>query len=139
MMELADERAGAEVVSASSYDTRHEPRCILDMSQATFWSSTGTFPQEVVVRIEPSLVSGVCVFAINVRSISLEYCDEAQPIKWTPVEESFDEVFGDDGSLQEIRWLDFPRVRASYIKVIINAGWQDYITIHGMSITGSRN
>ena len=142
-MELADVNMGAEVYSASCFDIRHESRSIIDPSQSTFWTTTGTFPQEYVVRLPPSEVYGVTILATNVRSISLEYSEDTIPDNWQPVEvrdkEMFEEVEGEDGALQEIRWMDFPRsTSVHFVKCIIHRGWQDFITIHNMNINGRR-
>lgn len=141
-MELADENMGAEVYSASCYDIRHEPRCILDPAQSTFWTTTGTFPQEYVVRLPPSEIYGVTVLATNVRSISLEYSTDTLPDNWKPVDvrdaEMYEEVEGEDGALQEIRWMEFPRSSIHFVRCIIRRGWQDFVTIHNVHINGQR-
>ena len=48
-MNLALEARGAQVILATSSDERHAPECIIDGSDATFWATTGMFPQEFVI------------------------------------------------------------------------------------------
>lgn len=68
MTELANEFSGATVLSASSFDLKHPPTSVIDGEYNTFWLTTGSFPQEIVIQLgEPSVIKGVELGAIMIN------------------------------------------------------------------------
>lgn len=49
--DLATEAAGASVVMATCADERHPPENIIDPKDASFWVTTGLYPQEFVIKL----------------------------------------------------------------------------------------
>jgi heat shock protein beta-11 len=50
-MDLAKEENGGAVAMATSTDSAHPPQSVNDGSEQTFWSTTGLFPQELVLEL----------------------------------------------------------------------------------------
>ena len=42
---------GAKIFTATSFDERHAPDTIIDGDDTTFWTTTGSYPQEFVVKL----------------------------------------------------------------------------------------
>jgi heat shock protein beta-11 len=53
-MELASSAKGATVVVATSFDARHPPDVVLDGRDSTFFTTTGQFPQEMIIKLSES-------------------------------------------------------------------------------------
>lgn len=51
LMDLAAAENGGTIVMATSNDSAHPPENVIDGSNSTFWSTTGLFPQEIVVEL----------------------------------------------------------------------------------------
>ena len=49
--DLAHPSAGASILSATSYDMMHTPESIIDGNAGSFWSTTGSYPQEFVLKL----------------------------------------------------------------------------------------
>jgi heat shock protein beta-11 len=56
MSNLASASEGAVITLASSNDTNYPPEAIIDGNPSTYWSTTGMFPQQVIVSFR-SLVA----------------------------------------------------------------------------------
>jgi hypothetical protein len=133
-MELAIESAGASVISASSFDVSHPPKSIMEDTN-TFWMSTGSFPQELILQLgEPSLVKSIDLVATGIRSIELSKCEGTQANTWESV--CKEEAGDGDGDVQRLSLQVPPRLTATYLRVKIYSGWADYISIHRMSVLG---
>jgi heat shock protein beta-11 len=100
MTELATEREGCSVVSASSNDLVHSPTGILNTGP-TFWISTGIFPQEIVIQLgASSSIKAVDLMSMGIRKIQLDKCDGPQANSWEIV--SAQEANDSDGDLQRL-------------------------------------
>ena len=74
------------VVMATCSDERHPPEHALDEDDATFWVTTGLYPQEMVVRLDQAQeVNRLRTRTTNVRKLALECCDGPTPEKFRPV------------------------------------------------------
>lgn len=51
MTDAAAASAGGRVIMATCYDERHPPENVIDGNDATFWVTTGLYPQELVVAL----------------------------------------------------------------------------------------
>jgi hypothetical protein len=133
-MELAIESSGASVISASSFDVDYPPRAIMEDTQ-TFWMSTGSYPQELIVQLgEPSLVKSIDIVCTGLRKLELAKCDGNQANSWKTI--SKQEASDTEGDVQRLS-LDVPqRLTATYLRLRILSGYADYVTIHRMSVLG---
>ena len=49
--DLANPAAGGSILSATSFDMMHAPDSIIDGDPSSFWSTTGSYPQEFVLKL----------------------------------------------------------------------------------------
>jgi hypothetical protein len=116
MSELANEFSGASVLSSSSYDIKHPPSSVIDGEYNTFWLTTGSFPQEIVIQLgEPSQIKGVEVISTGIRKIDLSKCEGSQANMWESILEM--EVSDSDNDVQKISLQAPPRVTAQYLRI----------------------
>lgn len=134
--ELAlDPKYGAEILTATSFDLSHPPDNILDGAINTFWSTTGSYPQEFVVKLgSQAEIASVSLFSSNIRELTVEACTGSSPTAW---KEIFDTAVDDtEGQLQTFREEPDRTFSATYLKFKITTGWGDYATVHKLSVTG---
>ena len=137
MGELATEPDGAKIYTATSFDERHPPSTIIDGDDTTFWTTTGSYPQEFVLKLgSVSNIQSIKSWTTGVRYMSVERCEASQPSNWDPVCEI--DVDDTAGQMQMIaKPVDNPdRTRAQFLKFRITSGWDDYSTVHKISIQG---
>ena len=77
----------------------HAPESIIDGDTGSFWSTTGSYPQEFVLKLgTESDIEAVSTYTSNVRSIKVETCTGAVPAGWSTLYEV--DVEDEHGSLQ---------------------------------------
>jgi hypothetical protein len=135
-LQLATITHGASIISASSCDNRLPPNSIIDGKSNTYWMSTGSFPQEIILQLgEPSLVKSVELISTGLRNIELSKCEGAQANTWEKVSTS--EADDADGEIQRLT-LNIPaRLQATFLRIRITSGWCDYVSLYKLSVIGS--
>ena len=72
MTDYALDQSGAQICMASSTDPSHPAEHIIDGKESTFWTTTGLYPQEVIIgfgrpvsirTIKTNTRNGACCFA----------------------------------------------------------------------------
>ena len=130
-------RGRAKIFTATSFDERHAPDTIIDGDDTTFWTTTGSYPQEFVVKLGAvSNIQAIKSWTTNVRYMSVERCEASQPNAWDPVCEI--DVDDTGGQIQVVAKPtgDPDRTRAQFLRFRITSGWDDYATVHKVSIQG---
>ena len=135
-MELALESAGSSITAASSFDINHPPKSIIEDTD-TFWVSTGSFPQELILQLgETSMIKSIDVISSGIRSIELAKCEGSQANgNWELVSQA--EAGDGDGDVQRLSLQVPPRLTATYLRIKILSGWNDYITVYRLSVLGT--
>ena len=131
MSDVASASAGARVVAATCCDDKHSFFNVLDNDEATFWSTTGMYPHELVVQLaNPAKISKVKMMTTNVRRLVLERGDSLDRF-----EKVFDIELPDRAGRQqtETHQVNF---RAGYLKFIFASGWDQFATVHRINVTG---
>uniref|UniRef100_A0A7S2SS73 F5/8 type C domain-containing protein n=1 Tax=Rhizochromulina marina TaxID=1034831 RepID=A0A7S2SS73_9STRA len=124
----------AQVVSATSFDLEHPPSSILDGEEGTFWVSTGSFPQEFIIKLsEDSDVESVVTYTTNVRSMAVDVCEESKIVQWRNGT-SLDMEEG-EGAVQ-VNTIVLNKRGVQLLRFKISSGWTDYVTVHRVSING---
>lgn len=115
-VELACDAMGASVFSASSYDMQHAPSNIIDGLPSTFWLTTGSFPQEIILQLgESSNIRSVDLISTGIRNIELYKCDGVQANSWEKVGSS--EADDADGDIQRLSiQLSSPKLTATFLR-----------------------
>ena len=121
-LDLRSPLVGGQVICSTSFDALHPPELVIDGSDHTFWSSTGMFPQEFIVKLgSTAQVTRVKTLTTNVKSLTVERCEGVAPISWEKV---FDMECPDtDGRLQ----VESQTVRctANFLKFKFVSGWDE--------------
>mmetsp|Transcript_40262 Transcript_40262/g.48796 ORF Transcript_40262/g.48796 Transcript_40262/m.48796 type:complete len:133 (+) Transcript_40262:233-631(+) len=128
--DLALDSNGATVVMATASDERYPPEHMLDGKESTFWSTTGLYPHEFIVALsEMSKLSKVKVWSSSVRKLTVEKSDSATG----HFEKLFEIEFQDKHNRLQTE-VHQVNCKAQYLKFIIGSGWDDFCTIHKVSI-----
>jgi len=131
--DLANPAAGGSILSATSFDMMHAPDSIIDGDPSSFWSTTGSYPQEFVLKLgTESDVESISTYTANVRKMTVETCTGVSPQGWEQLYEV--DVEDEHGSLQ-VSTQNIPSA-ATFVKFKIKSGWADYATVHKVSVQG---
>jgi hypothetical protein len=135
--QLATAERGAVVISASSFSKAHPPSAIIDKSPSSFWMTSGSFPQEIVVQLaESSVIKSVEVVSTGIRSIELWGSDGYTHSTGERISKY--EASDSDGELQRFSLpLTSKNASATCLRVKILNGWNDFSSIHRFSVTGT--
>ena len=116
-VELASDAMGATVTSASSCDMQHPPSAIIDGNSSTFWLTTGSFPQEIVLQLgESSSIRSVELISIGIRNIELYKCEGPQANSWEKISSS--EADDADGDIQRLSLqLSSSKLTATFLRL----------------------
>lgn len=134
--QLATTERGAVVISASSYSKAHPPSAIIDKNSSSFWMTTGSFPQEIVVQLaESCFISSVEVVSMGIRSIELWGSDGYTHSAGEKIAKA--EANDLDGELQRFSLPIKSKSTATCLRLKILSGWNDYCSIHRFSVTGN--
>ena len=122
----------AEVIFSSSYDEKHPPENIFENSKKTFFASTGMFPQEICIQIEPiKIVNTVNVTSYGIKKIAIHSCENDSAHFTKQSEQS---NISNSSGLQSIK-LELkknPKVRVLKIEVL--EGYEDFFTIQNVGV-----
>ena len=134
MTDLVTEHNGGQVICATSFDALHPPELVIDGSDHTFWSSTGMFPQEFIVKLgSTAQVTRIKTLTTNVKSMVVERCEGVAPISWEKV---FDMECPDtDGRLQ-VESSQVSKITANFLKFKFVSGWDEFVTVHRVQVEG---
>ncbi|KAK3089811.1 hypothetical protein FSP39_006708 [Pinctada imbricata] len=135
MFDVALKSAGASVVLASSSDEKYPPENIIDGNSDTFWSSTGLFPQEVVITYTSMMrMSRIEIACYNVKNVMFQYSKDIEPLNFQDLFEK--ELDSTDGQLQ---LEEFPvnNVEAQHLRVVIESGHDHFVSIHKLTVNGT--
>lgn len=141
MPDVAAKKAGGKIFMVSSLDPAHPGENIIDGNEATYWISTGLYPQEILLWLScATRVSSVRLASTRVRSVRFEGCQENDAVSFrTLAERRFEdtpkgglqvnELHCGDSSLDDGKPLEF-------IRVLILSGWDDFCTVHNIQVDG---
>ncbi|KAI9175826.1 Heat shock protein beta-11 [Blastocladiella emersonii ATCC 22665] len=139
------------VVFASSTDDRFPPDAAVDGNPRTFWTSTGMFPQELVLKLAaPATPRRITLLATKVKDIEIyaatadSLSDPSLPSGTAPstaatadaVLDPFDLVTSLQVPAGQSRISVPVRVAqpVSYLKLVIAAGHHDFVSVHSMDL-----
>jgi hypothetical protein len=115
MSELASEHLGASIISASSNDIKFPASNVIDGQNGTFWLTTGSFPQEIVIQLgEASTIKSIDILSTGLRSIEASKSDGPQANSWDVFCQT--ESSDADSEIQKISLQIPPRLTASFIR-----------------------
>jgi heat shock protein beta-11 len=135
MPDLALEVNGASIHCATCFDPRYPPSAMIDGDDRTYWTSTGGFPNEIVLSLgDTSKVQSIRIQSTGVRKLVIESSDGPSANMWeTQVESDVDEEIG---GAQQITSFQTPKLVAAYLKFRVEKGFGDFFTVNRISIDG---
>nr|XP_033772454.1 intraflagellar transport protein 25 homolog isoform X3 [Geotrypetes seraphini] len=103
---------GATVVLATSSDEHYPPENILDGKLETFWTTTGTFPQEFIISFNGSA-------RINKLTV-----------------QSYLDLENSEGQLQTEEFM-LSGCQATHLRFIIESSYDHFVSIHRVMADGA--
>lgn len=129
-----------EILAATSSDERFPAENMLDGSTKTFFATTGLYPQEISISLgEPCGIEKMIVSSCGIRVADVECAEDPDGLNTRKVCRLEGEAT--TGQLQNIVWTKQgggDNTKFQTIRLIIAAGWDDFCSIHTISVLGSR-
>lgn len=120
------------VLMASSLDEEHPPDNVIDGSDATYWISTGLYPQMILLELgQPTRISTVRLATTDVRGVHVEGCSGPAATSFETLGSAELDLAQGDCRLQmkelRCRALSQP---TRFVKTTILSGWNDFCSVH---------
>lgn len=122
-----------EIIFSSSYDDKFPAENVLS-SGKDFWTSTGLYPQELLLQLESTkTLTSINLVSYGIKNIVIESCENESAITFVKQAEMIDVPYT-EGKLQEF-FLNFKSVnsKTKILKVAIEAGYENFCFIHNIS------
>uniref|UniRef100_A0A8C3TI10 Heat shock protein family B (small) member 11 n=1 Tax=Catharus ustulatus TaxID=91951 RepID=A0A8C3TI10_CATUS len=117
--------AGAALVLATSSDAEHPAESVADGSSKTFWTTTGMFPQELIIGFPKCVkISKVAIQCYLVRTLRIERSTSKDP-------EGFQQCI----EKGETEFL--PEFEATYLRFIIKSAFDHFVSVHRVMAEGT--
>ncbi|XP_005098446.1 intraflagellar transport protein 25 homolog [Aplysia californica] len=134
MFDVALSPAGAQIALATSSDEKHPPENIIDGNAETFWSTTGMFPQEVVIKFQTLMrITNVHISSYNVKKLKLEASETEDSNKYDTIAET--ELEETDSQLQQEE-IQLGEKRAHSLRIVIESGFDHFVSLHKVVVSG---
>ncbi|EAY19176.1 LOC51668 protein, putative [Trichomonas vaginalis G3] len=123
-----------DLLYATSSDEFYPPTNALDPDETTFWTTTGLYPQELVVKFKnPAQIVRVTTITGKVRSVTLFAATDVECTQWVEID-SFN-LPAQPIKQQETHQLSLKN--ATYgVKLVINQGWGPFTALYLLKIEG---
>lgn len=125
---------GTEVILATSSDEKHPPENIIDGQPDTFWTTTGMFPQEFMIRFHKNVkIEKLVIQSYLVRTLRIEKTTSKEPSDFEQWVET--DLVHTEGQLQneEIVAQDG---YATFLRFIIISAFDHFASVHSVSAEG---
>jgi heat shock protein beta-11 len=120
----------AEIIFSTSYDDRNPAQNVLT-NDSSFWSTTGLFPQEIVIQLQSEKsMSSITIESFAVKKISIETCENDSSVNFTKQAEK--DIENREG-FQEINLQFSSNKIVKIIKVIVLEGFDNFCAIRNIS------
>jgi len=122
-----------EIIFSSSYDDKFPPQNIFVSGNKQFWTSTGLFPQEILVQLDiTKSVSSINISSYAIKSIYVESCENDSAITFTKQAQMIDIPYS-EGKLQEFN-LNFQSAgnKIKLIKLNVTECYDTFCTINNI-------
>ncbi|OQR76137.1 heat shock protein beta-11-like [Tropilaelaps mercedesae] len=119
-----------DVTMVSSYDSSHPSENISNGAGAVFWTTTGTYPQCLVVTLkQTNHIKNLELFSCNVKELRIEATAESEP-------KAFEEITQQEipaGNLQKTTVSDI-NGDFCHLRISILSGHEHFASIHDLTI-----
>jgi hypothetical protein len=117
-----------EVLFSSSYDDKFPPTAIFN-SKKEFWTTTGLFPQEMVIQLETArTIKSINLSSYAMKKILIETSEVESAMNFIKQAEMVD-IPHQEGKLQEF-FLNFTSSsKTKLMRIKIEEGYEDFVCI----------
>lgn len=120
----------AEIIFSTSYDDRNPPQNVLN-NDSSFWSSTGLYPQEIVIQLQAEKpINSIVIESFGVKKLLIETCENDSAVNFTKQDEK--DLHNKD-SFQETVISFTNNKPVKIIKAIVQDGYDNYCVIRNIS------
>ncbi|XP_069837774.1 intraflagellar transport protein 25 homolog [Dendropsophus ebraccatus] len=123
--------AGALVSLATSSDDRHPAEHMIDGNPETFWTTTGTFPQEFIISLSGlQRIGKISIESSLIRNLKIYSSASKEAANFEPcVERELEHV---EGQFQTEE-ITLPGVQASHLRFVIVSGYDHFVCVRSVS------
>jgi len=123
-----------EVIFSTSYDDKYPPSNILnENNNGMFWSSTGLYPQEIVLSLGQSKnISKIYIKGFNIKRMSIEACENDSAVKFSCICDNM--KIPESKGIQEFTCECSGNFNSKIIKLIIHEGYGYFCIINSVVI-----
>uniref|UniRef100_A0A7S3HQD7 F5/8 type C domain-containing protein n=1 Tax=Spumella elongata TaxID=89044 RepID=A0A7S3HQD7_9STRA len=134
MPDAASKKEGGKILMVTSLDDGHPCDNIIDGQEASYWMSTGLYPQEILVALKgPCMISTIKLATTNVKSVRIEGCAEEKPVNFHVLAEGDLEEKGGSIQIKDLKVQD-GSTTASFVKLQILSGYHDFCSVHTIKV-----
>ncbi|XP_076441341.1 intraflagellar transport protein 25 homolog [Babylonia areolata] len=134
MFDVALANGGAQIILSTSSDDAHPPEDMIDGKEETFWTTTGLFPQEVVIRFQAlTSINKVQLACCNVKDVVLETSENENSDSFEPMaEKELDKL---DNQVQTEDFSGGER-KAHCLRMVIKSGHDHFVAVYSLKVDG---
>ncbi|WZN62672.1 intraflagellar transport protein 25 [Chloropicon roscoffensis] len=131
MTDYAEQSRGTYVSMATCCDDGHPPECVIDGNPKTFWSTTGLFPQEIVLTLkDQTRISRVTFSSTGVQKLVVSRARDIQPLEFEKLyDTNLSQITGQ--MQQDNKVISF---EAKHVKFTLQSGWDNFAAVHKISL-----
>ncbi|KAL8596157.1 hypothetical protein ACOMHN_021197 [Nucella lapillus] len=135
MFDVALSSGGAQIILSTSSDDDHPPENMIDGTDESFWTTTGMFPQEVIIRFQALMnIQKVELTSCNVNNVVFETCETENVDAFEPLAERELDPTDQQTHTEEMNVGDR---KAQCLRMVINSAHDHFVAVYKLKINGT--
>ena len=124
-----------DVLFSSSFDDKYSPLNVLVPGNKVFWTSTGLYPQELILSLETEkTVNSMNVVGYNIKKLVVESCENENSVTSNIRQAEMNEIAFKEGKIQDFN-VDFSAKKPiKLIKLVILEGYDDFCSVNTITL-----
>ena len=124
-----------DILFSSSFDEKCSPLNVLESNNKIFWTSTGMFPQEIILSLDnEKTVNSINIIGYNIKKIIVESCENENSITSTFRQAEMNEIAFKEGKMQDFNVEFSAKKPIKLIKIIILEGYDDFCSVNTITL-----
>lgn len=124
-----------DILFSSSFDEKYSPLNVLESNNKIFWTSTGMFPQEIILSLDnEKTVNSINIIGYNIKKIIVESCENENSITSTFRQAEMNEIAFKEGKMQDFNVEFSAKKPIKLIKIIILEGYDDFCSVNTITL-----
>eukprot|EP00049_Salpingoeca_infusionum_P018664 m.358232 g.358232 ORF g.358232 m.358232 type:complete len:145 (+) comp18078_c0_seq1:207-641(+) len=128
------ESEGCQVVVATSWDESHPPESIIDGKPNTFWTTTGMYPQEIVITFPVATrITAIETKTAAIKTLVIQKSANQAPVGW-------EEIASKDFEMSESQQLEQHKIDPGivrHLRLVVKDGFDTFAAVYSMNVDGS--